>query len=59
MTLCKRWEFVKMPLLWLWRGCFDWQAARVVWHIALFGKPPQPTGKRKARVSANKKTKRN
>ena len=34
--LKRRWHgltFLRLPLLWLWRGCFDWGAA---WVCVLF-----------------------
>lgn len=24
--------FAVMPFQWLWRGCFDWEAATVAWR---------------------------
>jgi hypothetical protein len=39
-----------MPIPWIWRGCFDWDAAFVCWCHAFLGRAPRVKPRRRITV---------
>ena len=47
MSLRSRIGCLAIPFKWIVRGCFDWEAARVAWYYAIFGRPNPAWGEKK------------